>query len=106
MAFAHDQIERKGKTGRDEREPEIEPAGPGSKTDAPRIGHDPQQEHGPGRQYINGQKCRGVAAMIGVEEEGGKRSEEHTSELQSLMRISYAVFCWKKKQKKKKLRQE
>src|SRR3546814_1484812 len=24
------------------------------------------------------------------------RSEEHTSELQSLMRISYAVFCWKK----------
>src|SRR3546814_4560402 len=27
----------------------------------------------------------------------GKRSEEHTSELQSLMRISYAVFCSKKK---------
>src|SRR3546814_7612179 len=25
------------------------------------------------------------------------RSEEHTSERQSLMRISYAVFCWKKK---------
>src|SRR3546814_4867234 len=25
------------------------------------------------------------------------RSEEHTSELQSLMRISYAVFCWTKK---------
>src|SRR3546814_1647651 len=30
------------------------------------------------------------------------RSEEHTSELQSLMRISYAVFCLKKKRKKKK----
>src|SRR3546814_7870972 len=30
----------------------------------------------------------------------GKRSEEHTSELQSLMRISYAVFCLKKKNKK------
>src|SRR3546814_12578882 len=30
------------------------------------------------------------------------RSEEHTSELQSLMRISYAVFCLKKKKKKKK----
>src|SRR3546814_4584141 len=29
----------------------------------------------------------------------GKRSEEHTSELQSLMRISYAVFCLKKKKK-------
>src|SRR3546814_7662085 len=30
------------------------------------------------------------------------RSEEHTSELQSLMRISYAVFCLKKKKHKKK----
>src|SRR3546814_5222445 len=31
----------------------------------------------------------------------GDRSEEHTSELQSLMRISYAVFCLKKKKKQK-----
>src|SRR3546814_10777606 len=31
----------------------------------------------------------------------GSRSEEHTSELQSLMRISYAVFCLKKKKNKK-----
>src|SRR3546814_6865321 len=31
---------------------------------------------------------------------GISRSEEHTSELQSLMRISYAVFCLKKKKKK------
>src|SRR3546814_7870358 len=31
----------------------------------------------------------------------GSRSEEHTSELQSLMRISYAVFCLKKKTNKK-----
>src|SRR3546814_8583561 len=30
------------------------------------------------------------------------RSEEHTSELQSLMRISYAVFCLKKKQKQER----
>src|SRR3546814_7950402 len=30
-----------------------------------------------------------------------QRSEEHTSELQSLMRISYAVFCLKKKKKQK-----
>src|SRR3546814_1124862 len=30
---------------------------------------------------------------------GRRRSEEHTSELQSLMRISYAVFCLKKKKK-------
>src|SRR3546814_9989108 len=34
--------------------------------------------------------------------ERAKRSEEHTSELQSLMRISYAVFCLKKKKKNKK----
>src|SRR3546814_6843988 len=32
-----------------------------------------------------------------VERPGDERSEEHTSELQSLMRISYAVFCLKKK---------
>src|SRR3546814_7010323 len=31
---------------------------------------------------------------------GQRRSEEHTSELQSLMRISYAVYCLKKKQKR------
>src|SRR3546814_10893331 len=31
----------------------------------------------------------------------GRRSEEHTSELQSLMRISYAVFCLKNKKKNK-----
>src|SRR3546814_3083078 len=38
---------------------------------------------------------RGVAAG----RLGEPRSEEHTSELQSLMRISYAVFCLKKKKK-------
>src|SRR3546814_2929892 len=32
------------------------------------------------------------------------RSEEHTSELQSLMRISYAVFCLKKKKQQNKLK--
>src|SRR3546814_3922136 len=32
----------------------------------------------------------------------GRRSEEHTSELQSLMRISYAVFCLKKKKETKR----
>src|SRR3546814_20220034 len=33
----------------------------------------------------------------------GRRSEEHTSELQSLMRISYAVFCLKKNKRNKKV---
>src|SRR3546814_1087839 len=37
-----------------------------------------------------------------VEKGGTARSEEHTSELQSLMRISYAVFCLKKKKKENK----
>src|SRR3546814_9260984 len=35
----------------------------------------------------------------GATEQNGTRSEEHTSELQSLMRISYAVFCLKKKKR-------
>src|SRR3546814_4474082 len=41
----------------------------------------------------------GFLAEIMVDAEGALRSEEHTSELQSLMRISYAVFCLKKKKK-------
>src|SRR3546814_2636517 len=39
-------------------------------------------------------------AVTGHHHATGERSEEHTSELQSLMRISYAVFCLKKKKKK------
>src|SRR3546814_9225567 len=38
-----------------------------------------------------------AAGMAMLERGGNARSEEHTSELQSLMRISYAVFCLKKK---------
>src|SRR3546814_6799911 len=38
---------------------------------------------------------------IGTKEGERPRSEEHTSELQSLMRISYAVFCLKKKNKER-----
>src|SRR3546814_6211580 len=45
---------------------------------------------------------RGWADETGPAPDGWERSEEHTSELQSLMRISYAVFCLKKKNKKKK----
>src|SRR3546814_9738916 len=40
-------------------------------------------------------RCAAAEAQF-VEPEQGERSEEHTSELQSLMRISYAVFCLKK----------
>src|SRR3546814_8071093 len=43
-----------------------------------------------------GCEIRGSVSEIGPRRTGA-RSEEHTSELQSLMRISYAVFCLKKK---------
>src|SRR3546814_4744155 len=39
----------------------------------------------------------GPEVHLAVADPHGQRSEEHTSELQSLMRISYAVFCLKKK---------
>src|SRR3546814_9485605 len=41
--------------------------------------------------------CGGQDAVAGMSALHRVRSEEHTSELQSLMRISYAVFCLKKK---------
>src|SRR3546814_8883164 len=41
-------------------------------------------------------RLEGLPATPGPSD-GAERSEEHTSELQSLMRISYAVFCLKKK---------
>src|SRR3546814_2726053 len=43
------------------------------------------------------QDARPVSIVIGQAFVICRRSEEHTSELQSLMRISYAVFCLKKK---------
>src|SRR3546814_1842829 len=47
-------------------------------------------------------QCQDFIGMSGQLRIDGDRSEEHTSELQSLMRISYAVFCLKKKKKRKK----
>src|SRR3546814_3744008 len=49
----------------------------------------------------NAEEMAEAAANV-VAGEITQRSEEHTSELQSLMRISYAVFCLKKKISKKK----
>src|SRR3546814_5617822 len=68
---------------------------PASYGDVPRLG--PPLPGDLGRPIMKAQREM-------VTEEGvstGQRSEEHTSELQSLMRISYAVFCLKKKNKKK-----
>src|SRR3546814_1282162 len=58
-----------------------------------------------GEVYERGQifgagHVRGFGGVGGAGVGTGWRSEEHTSELQSLMRISYAVFCLKKKTKK------
>src|SRR3546814_4547288 len=50
------------------------------------------------RRPAGGRRQRHQGAREGLF--AGTRSEEHTSELQSLMRISYAVFCLKKKKKK------
>src|SRR3546814_5656593 len=44
-----------------------------------------------------GLRGRDLDQHVGPVHARGERSEEHTSELQSLMRISYAVFCLKKK---------
>src|SRR3546814_8223354 len=55
-----------------------------------RFGHFPADRRAHGFGLIGGERLL---------QPGGARSEEHTSELQSLMRISYAVFCFKKKNK-------
>src|SRR3546814_6320181 len=60
-------------------------------------------EPGQERDRVDARHSRGQArAARGRPGEPGRRSEEHTSELQSLMRISYAVFCLKKKKKQRK----
>src|SRR3546814_2838553 len=62
-----------------------------------RLGEDVTEvlEYQPGR--LSSATC-GRSSPAGA---ARRRSEEHTSELQSLMRISYAVFCLKKKKKNK-----
>src|SRR3546814_8976981 len=53
----------------------------------------------PQRQQVADRLHREAEAARALDEAQRLRSEEHTSELQSLMRISYAVFCLKKKRK-------
>src|SRR3546814_2226388 len=50
-----------------------------------------------GRTSKHGRECGDVRIELGVEPDLSRRSEEHTSELQSIMRNSYAVFCLQKK---------
>src|SRR3546814_8347595 len=62
----------------------------------------PPQRRGQPRQFFQGRGEMGEGAPRYREQRAGQivRSEEHTSELQALMRISYAVFCLKKKTNK------
>src|SRR3546814_2915355 len=65
----------------------------------------PDIQQGAGYGLIGGNEMRSFTLPLELPAEIGTiearfRSEEHTSELQSLMRISYAVFCLKKKNKK------
>src|SRR3546814_1840723 len=55
-----------------------------------------KHEHGADRQWRRVGEDRIKPVRL---QQAGDRSEEHTSELQSLMRISYAVFCLNKKNK-------
>src|SRR3546814_10893381 len=68
-----------------------------------RRGHDFAQEaartHALRRREGGGHLEHGVGEQDAADRAHDLRSEEHTSELQSLMRISYAVFCLKKKKK-------
>src|SRR3546814_10359271 len=53
------------------------------------------------QQHQGGIRVAALQRYAAFEQARPRRSEEHTSELQSLMRISYAVFCLKKKKKTK-----
>src|SRR3546814_4210999 len=53
-------------------------------------------------EILRGNAARKLTATLSEQTVQDDRSEEHTSELQSLMRISYAVFCLKKKKKHNK----
>src|SRR3546814_9506576 len=59
----------------------------------------PVAAHCPGTSRVVAMAC----AKTHIRQWSPMRSEEHTSELQSLMRISYAVFCLKKKKKNEML---
>src|SRR3546814_8598747 len=63
------------------------------------ISEDDERRGGDEIQKLTDQGIKDVDEVVKAKE----RSEEHTSELQSLMRISYAVFCLKKKINKQRI---
>src|SRR3546814_10357401 len=84
IELAHDRSPGAGKRRSEQTHSKKQPEFVGI---APRA----KQRHHAGAQFGRGKQRQATHA----------RSEEHTSELQSLMRISYAVFCLKKKKKQK-----
>src|SRR3546814_3664345 len=85
---------------------ELHPAGAGESAGSPEISGDEHSGLAPAKSFASAAWAVAVAdvsmsldnvlAVAGAARDH-PRSEEHTSELQSLMRISYAVFCLKKK---------
>src|SRR3546814_2856608 len=68
-----------------------------SRLDEDRIEHeDVRKVHASLIRIVEDHRVAGPQVVV-VARQHLRRSEEHTSELQALMRISYAVFCWKKK---------
>src|SRR3546814_7283317 len=76
-----------------------DPATHGCTPSVPHAGHSPQR----GRKVST---TRWPTGKRSSSSDSAPRSEEHTSELQSLMRISYAVFCLKKKTNHKQCREQ
>src|SRR3546814_5672226 len=74
-----------------------QPGEPGQEARARPRGDDPRAGRSGAAAGAGGDRDQARFAGAGVLPAGADRSEEHTSELQSLMRISYAVFCLKTK---------
>src|SRR3546814_1961535 len=96
-----------GRIAEDEVKGRFDPLAPVTRTESSAIGH--AQRLGIGARIAERRlaridakpACSGPFGKRRQQQRAG-RSEEHTSELQSLMRISYAVFCLKKKKQQYK----
>src|SRR3546814_1511764 len=91
-------------SGEQDKQPDRQPPqGPVARgRGSPDRGGSCSGQHGDQAQSVGADESRPLQRLLGhrphiADEIPGERSEEHTSELQSLMRISYAVFCLKNK---------
>src|SRR3546814_2449477 len=64
---------------------------------SPQINHSPAHSRENSSEILRTKPRVAISSVAVSHDRRVRRSEEHTSELQSLMRISYAVFCLKKK---------